>query len=58
MLGRGELIEVAKRKKIEAEGWSISTARGFLKLSAEESSFVDLVLLCFAVRHATVIASM
>jgi hypothetical protein len=51
-------MEVVKRKKIEAAGWSISTARGFLKLSAEKSSFVDLVLLCFAVRHATVIASM
>ena len=31
-----------KRRRLEAKGWKIGTAREFLQLSAEEAAYVDL----------------
>ena len=33
-----------KRKRLEAKGWKIGTAREFLGLSAEESAYIELKL--------------
>jgi len=35
----------AKRKRLEAKGWKIGTAAGFLNLSREEAAYVELKLL-------------
>jgi ribosome-binding protein aMBF1 (putative translation factor) len=37
-------MEAAKRKRLEAAGWSIGSATDFLKLSPEEAAFVELKL--------------
>ena len=37
-------MEAAKRKKLEAAGWSVGSTADFLKLSPEESAFVELKL--------------
>ncbi len=34
-------METAKRKRLEAAGWSVSSATDFLKLSPEEAAFVE-----------------
>ncbi len=31
-----------KRRRLEARGWKIGTAQGFLRLSAEEAAYVEL----------------
>ncbi len=31
-----------KRRRLEARGWKIGTAREFLRLSAEEAAYIDL----------------
>ncbi len=31
-----------KRRKLEARGWRLGTAREFLRLSAEEAAYIDL----------------
>jgi hypothetical protein len=33
-----------KRKKLEAAGWKVGTARDFLGLRAEETAFVEVKL--------------
>ncbi len=35
----------AKRKRLEAKGWKVGTAREFLNLSAEEAAYVEVKLL-------------
>jgi ribosome-binding protein aMBF1 (putative translation factor) len=37
-------MNAAKRKRLEAAGWSIGTAAEFLELSPEEAAFVELKL--------------
>jgi DNA-binding XRE family transcriptional regulator len=37
-------MEAAKRKRLEAAGWSVGSAKVFLKLSPEEAAFVELKL--------------
>ncbi len=37
-------MESAKRKRLEAAGWGVSSATDFLKLSPEEAAFVELKL--------------
>lgn len=37
-------METAKRKRLEAAGWSVGSATDFLKLSPEEADFVELKL--------------
>lgn len=37
-------MDAAKRKKLEAAGWSVGSATDFLKLSPEEADFVELKL--------------
>jgi ribosome-binding protein aMBF1 (putative translation factor) len=37
-------METAKRKRLEAAGWSVGSATDFLKLSPEEAAFVELKL--------------
>jgi ribosome-binding protein aMBF1 (putative translation factor) len=37
-------MEAAKRKRLEAAGWSVGSATDFLKLSPEEAAFVELKL--------------
>ncbi len=37
-------MEAAKRKRLEAAGWSVGSAADFLKLSPEEADFVELKL--------------
>ncbi len=37
-------MEAAKRKRLEAAGWSVGSATDFLKLSSEEADFVELKL--------------
>jgi len=37
-------MKVSKRKKLEAAGWKVGSAREFLGLSAEEAAFVELKL--------------
>lgn len=34
----------AKRKRLEAKGWKVGTAREFLNLSPEEAAYVELKL--------------
>jgi len=41
---RREQMEAAKRKRLEAAGWSVGSATDFLKLSPEEAAFVELKL--------------
>jgi DNA-binding XRE family transcriptional regulator len=37
-------MEAAKRKRLEAAGWSVGSATDFLKLSPEDAAFVELKL--------------
>lgn len=37
-------MDTAKRKRLEAAGWSIGSAKDFLNLSSEEAAFVELKL--------------
>jgi ribosome-binding protein aMBF1 (putative translation factor) len=37
-------MEAAKRKRLEAAGWSVGSATDFLELSPEEAAFVELKL--------------
>ena len=37
-------METAKRKRLEAAGWSVGSATDFLKLSPEDAAFVGLKL--------------
>ncbi|HEY0546997.1 MAG TPA: helix-turn-helix transcriptional regulator [Pyrinomonadaceae bacterium] len=37
-------MDAAKRKRLEAAGWSVGSATDFLKLSPEEAAFVELKL--------------
>ena len=37
-------MDAAKRKRLEAAGWSVGSATDFLKLSPEEADFVELKL--------------
>jgi DNA-binding XRE family transcriptional regulator len=37
-------MDVAKRKRLEAAGWSVGSATDFLELSPEEAAFVELKL--------------
>lgn len=37
-------MDAAKRKRLEAAGWSIGSATDFLELSPEEAAFVELKL--------------
>jgi ribosome-binding protein aMBF1 (putative translation factor) len=37
-------MNAAKRKRLEAAGWSVGSAKDFLKLSPEEAAFVELKL--------------
>jgi len=37
-------MKVSKRKKLEAAGWKVGSAREFLGLSDEEAAFVELKL--------------
>ena len=42
----------AKRRRLEARGWKVGTAREFLRLSAEEAAYVELkVRLAMGVRE-------
>jgi DNA-binding XRE family transcriptional regulator len=41
---RREQMDAAKRKRLEAAGWSVGSATDFLKLSSEEAAFVELKL--------------
>jgi len=41
---RRKQMEAAKRKRLEAAGWSVGSATDFLKLSPEEAAFVELKL--------------
>jgi DNA-binding XRE family transcriptional regulator len=35
-------VREQKRRKLEARGWRLGTAREFLRLSAEEAAYIDL----------------
>jgi DNA-binding XRE family transcriptional regulator len=35
-------VREEKRRRLEAGGWKIGTAREFLRLSAEEAAYIDL----------------
>jgi DNA-binding XRE family transcriptional regulator len=37
-------MKTAKRKRLEAKGWKVGTAREFLNLSPEEAAYVELKL--------------
>jgi len=37
-------MDAAKRKRLEAAGWSVGSAADFLELSPEEAAFVELKL--------------
>ncbi len=37
-------MNTARKKRLEAKGWKIGTAREFLNLSAEEAAYVELKL--------------
>jgi ribosome-binding protein aMBF1 (putative translation factor) len=37
-------MDAAKRKRLKAAGWSVGSAKDFLKLSPEEEAFVELKL--------------
>lgn len=37
-------MKTAKRKRLEAKGWKVGTAREFLNLSSEEAAYVELKL--------------
>jgi DNA-binding XRE family transcriptional regulator len=37
-------MDAAKRKRLEAAGWSVGSATDFLELSPEEAAFVELKL--------------
>ena len=37
-------MKTAKRKRLEAKGWKVGSASEFLKLSPEESAYVELKL--------------
>jgi DNA-binding XRE family transcriptional regulator len=39
-----DLMDKAKRKRLEEAGWAIGSAADFLDLSADEAAFVDLKL--------------
>jgi ribosome-binding protein aMBF1 (putative translation factor) len=39
-----EKMNVAKRKRIEAAGWSVGSTADFLELSPEEAAFIELKL--------------
>src|ERR1043166_1019712 len=41
--GEGQM-DAAKRKRLEAAGWSVGSATDFLELSPEEAAFVELKL--------------
>lgn len=38
------LMNAAKRKRLQAKGWKVGTAREFLNLSPEETSYVEVKL--------------
>ena len=41
-----------KRRRLEARGWQVGTARAFLRLSAEEAAYIELkVRLAMGVRE-------
>ena len=41
-----------KRRRLEARGWKVGTARAFLRLSAEEAAYIELkVRLAMGVRE-------
>jgi len=37
-------MNTAKKKRLEAKGWKVGTAREFLNLSSEETAYVELKL--------------
>jgi DNA-binding XRE family transcriptional regulator len=37
-------VDAKKRKRLEANGWSVSDAAGFLKLTPEETALVEMRL--------------
>lgn len=37
-------MNTAKKRRLEAKGWKVGTAREFLNLSAEEAAYVELKL--------------
>ena len=37
-------MDKAKRKRLESAGWKVGTANDFLKLSSEESAYIELKL--------------
>jgi DNA-binding XRE family transcriptional regulator len=37
-------MKTAKKKRLEAKGWKVGTAREFLRLSSEEIAYVELKL--------------
>ncbi|MBI4549125.1 MAG: helix-turn-helix transcriptional regulator [Ignavibacteriae bacterium] len=37
-------MKIVKRKRLEAKGWKIGTAREFLNLSPEEAAYVEVKL--------------
>ncbi len=37
-------MNTAKRKRLEAQGWKVGTAKKFLNLTPDESAFVELKL--------------
>src|SRR6266536_3197908 len=39
---RSMTVRDQKRRKLEARGWRLGTAREFLRLSAEEAAYIDL----------------
>jgi hypothetical protein len=41
---KGVKMKASKRKKLEAAGWKVGSAREFLGLSDEEAAFVELKL--------------
>lgn len=47
-------MDAAKRKRLEAKGWKVGDAQGFLGLSDAEAAFVDIkarVAMAFAARR-------
>lgn len=37
-------MKASKRKKLEAKGWKLGSAKDFLNLSAEEAAYIELKL--------------
>jgi predicted transcriptional regulator len=35
-------VRESKRRRVEARGWKVGTAREFLRLSAEEAAYIEL----------------